>query len=551
MRTNLRRACDCLGGVDTIVIRQPDGALRASPFYVRFGNAQSFLRVPGSAKVITVTVNGTLTDLTMRLGSNGEAYFADGVDDFDDEEEEEDAEEALATELAEEASAVEALSALRLDTTPPKSAKREVGESSRNDIDSGVEKPSAEEVSSAMEVLGAIGIAILPMLELSVCGGKVEDFDKHLVSPEQFRSNPGLLNNTALVVRPRREANANPAKALPWSAAAPHVLGHLAFGTPLPSNWKPTPATVGAVSSVPSTPVRVNNGSDSSLDSMVTRTYGGGTSASVASSPGRGTHRVRRVQLTQEEVMSLDLKPGLNTIQFSFNSRVWGLQEVSAFVYLWDWNIKLVITDVDGTITKSDVLGHLAPMIGKDWSHDGVAALYSDITDNGYKLMFLTARAISHASGTRKYLSSLKQGDKTMSQGPVMCAPDPLSKALFREVVTRNPQQFKIRCLQDIRSLFPAGWNPFHAGFGNRSTDVESYEACGVPQHRIFTINPKGEVVAENTKRVKQYTLSEVNELVHEMFPAVQTAMENADQYNDFNHWRQPTFDDKDCGVPI
>ena len=45
----------------------------------------------------------------------------------------------------------------------------------------------------------------------------------------------------------------------------------------------------------------------------------------------------------------------------------WGLQEVSAFVYLWDWNIKLVVSDVDGTITKSDVLGHLAPMVGKDW----------------------------------------------------------------------------------------------------------------------------------------------------------------------------------------
>ena len=83
------------------MIRQPDGALRASPFYVRFGNAQSFLRVP-AAKVVTVTVNGTLTDLTMRLGSNGEAYFADGIDDFDDDEDEE---EMGHEELAEEAGA--------------------------------------------------------------------------------------------------------------------------------------------------------------------------------------------------------------------------------------------------------------------------------------------------------------------------------------------------------------------------------------------------------------------------------------------------------------
>ena len=260
----------------------------------------------------------------------------------------------------------------------------------------------------------------------------------------------------------------------------------------------------------------------------MTPTQGGLMPVYSELSPRRGSHRVRRVQLTQEEVMSLDLKPGMNTISFAFNSRVWGLQEVSAFVYLWDWNTKLIVSDVDGTVTKSDVLGQLAPMVGKDWSHAGVASLYNDITDNGYKLMFLTSRAISHASGTRKYLSSLRQGDKILAQGPVMCAPDPLSKAVFREVVTRNPQRFKIRCLQDIRNLFPPGWNPFHAGFGNRDTDVESYLAAGIPEDRVFTINPKGEVVRETTKRVKQYTVSEVNELVHDLFPPVNTVNSDA-----------------------
>jgi phosphatidate phosphatase LPIN len=107
--------------------------------------------------------------------------------------------------------------------------------------------------------------------------------------------------------------------------------------------------------------------------------------------------------------------------------------------------------------------------------------------------------------------------------------------------------------LQDIRNLFPAGWSPFHAGFGNRDTDVESYLAAGVPQHRIFTINPKGHVVCETTKRVKQYTLSEVNELVHEMFPMVDTSCPHVgvaeDTYNDFNHWKNPV--DVDFGTPI
>lgn len=38
-----------------------------------------------------------------------------------------------------------------------------------------------------------------------------------------------------------------------------------------------------------------------------------------------------------------------------------------------------MVSDVDGTITRSDVLGHLAPLVGKDWSHAGVAQLYNNI----------------------------------------------------------------------------------------------------------------------------------------------------------------------------
>lgn len=39
----------------------------------------------------------------------------------------------------------------------------------------------------------------------------------------------------------------------------------------------------------------------------------------------------------------------------------------------------MVVTDVDGTITISDLLGHLMYMVGQDWSHRGVASLFSSI----------------------------------------------------------------------------------------------------------------------------------------------------------------------------
>ena len=126
-----------------------------------------------------------------------------------------------------------------------------------------------------------------------------------------------------------------------------------------------------------------------------------------------------------------------------------------------------MISDIDGTITKSDVLGHLLPVIGRDWAQSGVAQLYTKIRNNGYQIIYLSARAIGQAAITKDYLQSLKQGDVCLPDGPLFLNPDSLIHAFKREVIDRNPEEFKIRCLKDIQSLFD-GKNPFFAGYGNR-----------------------------------------------------------------------------------
>ncbi|KAI9429801.1 Lipin/Ned1/Smp2-domain-containing protein [Lactarius indigo] len=47
-------------------------------------------------------------------------------------------------------------------------------------------------------------------------------------------------------------------------------------------------------------------------------------------------------------------------------------------------------------------------LIGRDWTHLGVAKLYTDIYKNGYKIMYLTSRAIGQADSTRYYLQGIK-----------------------------------------------------------------------------------------------------------------------------------------------
>lgn len=88
---------------------------------------------------------------------------------------------------------------------------------------------------------------------------------------------------------------------------------------------------------------------------------------------------------TCQQLECLNLADGQNTIEFSIANGA----SVMAYVYVISWRSRLIISDIDGTVTKSDLLGHLLTPIGVDWTHSGVAQLFSDITANGYEVRFL------------------------------------------------------------------------------------------------------------------------------------------------------------------
>jgi phosphatidate phosphatase LPIN len=43
-----------------------------------------------------------------------------------------------------------------------------------------------------------------------------------------------------------------------------------------------------------------------------------------------------------------------------------------------------------------------------DWSQDGIASLYTNISKNGYKILYLTSRPIGYSETTKKYLNNIK-----------------------------------------------------------------------------------------------------------------------------------------------
>ena len=64
------------------------------------------------------------------------------------------------------------------------------------------------------------------------------------------------------------------------------------------------------------------------------------------------------------------------TAEFSVTSSMQGTQTLNAFIYLWMRDARVVVSEVSGIITRSDVLGDTMPLIGRDWSHAGVAGLF-------------------------------------------------------------------------------------------------------------------------------------------------------------------------------
>ncbi|CAI9780145.1 unnamed protein product [Fraxinus pennsylvanica] len=411
-------------------------------------------------------------------------------------------------------------------------------------------------------------------IELSLCGNLLhagmglgaaaEAFERSCISAEEFRvSASSIVKNENLIVRMQ-------GKYLTWDKAAPIILGLATYGLNLsvePDNTIPveqeTTEAKEIESELTSTPpgrrwrlwpipfrrvkTSEHTGGNSSNEEVFVDSESISESQHVEPTPTpRAASESPRKQVirtnvpTTDQIASLNLKEGQNMVNFIFSTRVLGTQKVEAHIYLWKWNTRIVISDVDGTITKSDVLGQFMPLVGKDWTHSGIARLFSAIKENGYQLLFLSARAIVQAYLTKSFLFNLKQDGKSLPNGPVVISPDGLFPSLYREVIRRAPHEFKIACLEDIKALFPADYNPFYAGFGNRDTDELSYRRIGIPKGKIFIINPKGEVAINHRIDVKSYT--SLHTLVHDMFPPTSSLVEQED-YNSWNYWKMPLLD--------
>ncbi|XP_004542024.1 phosphatidate phosphatase LPIN1 isoform X1 [Maylandia zebra] len=413
----------------------------------------------------------------------------------------------------------------------------------------------------------------LPSIAISLCGGlndnreiTKEQFYKKTVSYQQFTENPSIIDDPNLVVKIG-------SKYYNWNTAAPLVLAMQAFQKPLPKaavenimkekmpkkagrwwfSWRSKNSSAksdsaserGACCTAEQVGNMTSRLKEESSSSDEDHREAKQNSSLIQTEPVLTTGGVsykKTLRLTSEQLLSLQLQDGPNDVVFSVTTQYQGTCRCQGTIYLWNWDDKIIISDIDGTITRSDTLGHILPTLGKDWTHQGIAQLYHKVSQNGYKFLYCSARAIGMADMTRGYLNWVNERGTMLPMGPVLLSPSSLFSALHREVIEKKPEKFKVECLTDIKNLFYPNKQPFYAAFGNRPTDVYSYKEVGVSLNRIFTVNPKGELVQEHAKtNISSYV--RLCEVVDHVFPLKARASSSdfpcSDTYSHFTYWRE------------
>lgn len=218
-----------------------------------------------------------------------------------------------------------------------------------------------------------------------------------------------------------------------------------------------------------------------------------------------------------------------NKIEFQVITKFQGTAKTEAAIYLWKSTDRIVVSDIDGTVTKSDVVGHISNVFYIDYTHKGIHNLYHQIEKNGYKFVYLSSRGISQSSMTKTYINWTKKDGRNLPYGPILLNPSSLISALLREVWTKNPEEFKIDCLSGIANLFPNYWDPFYAGFGNKSNDEKAYRTVKIPDKRIFTIDKKG-VVKSSDLSLSNFSTSyeRLEQVVDFFFPPICQSISSA-----------------------
>jgi phosphatidate phosphatase LPIN len=384
------------------------------------------------------------------------------------------------------------------------------------------------------------------------------EFEKNKISKEQFFKDPWkILNSNNLAIKIDNNIYT-------WKVVAPMILAELAFDSPLPEDsfnnltqsqgglfWKTIYKDTYKIdineieennneniksennNSTSSNSPQLNskkhnnlspnqNNSNSPLkisSSSFSNNSSGKNSPSLKSNNKKKIPKYKESHVfTSNQFSLMNLNYGKNVLEFTITSYR-GIRTLKSHLYLWNYNDKILISDLDGTISRSDLIGQLSYLWGGDWSHKNITKLYNDIYNNGYKILYLTARTMCQHKQTKEFLYNINQNNITMPEGPILMSKDDFISAFKTEIIDKKPHTMKISSLLMVLNLFPNDYYPFYSGIGNKNSDAIAYRSVGVNTNRIYIINEKGKIYINNENKNFYLTYEQMDEQVDQLFP--------------------------------
>jgi len=215
------------------------------------------------------------------------------------------------------------------------------------------------------------------------------------------------------------------------------------------------------------------------------------------------------------------------------------LRFARASIFLWKASDRVVISDIDGTLTRSNGRGVLGTILTDRYeaaSHSGVCHLLSRLANSSSsqtvtpsnelsssapttRVVYLTSRPIRLAPLTRAFLSGLAQHTEQeqrepakffLPQGPLLGFGGSLSRVLAMELLSKTTQAFKagelekhvagpLRRARKHEQFESADKNNnnkmFVAAFGNNLNDIQAYHRIGINLDNIFLIDKNSRMV--------------------------------------------------------
>ena len=109
-------------------------------------------------------------------------------------------------------------------------------------------------------------------------------------------------------------------------------------------------------------------------------------------------------------------------------------------LFSWDLRTPVVVCDIDGTLTKSDVRGYMETVYLNRYTyvHQGAVKLIKSLEfDLNSNFMYLTTRPIEHQHETKSFLEGLEQDGFSLPRGPLFTNKKFIGNVIYDEIFVK------------------------------------------------------------------------------------------------------------------